>query len=208
MPCEHRFINDLYPNSQLTYLFIGTFNPSWDRPQDDNAKWFYGRQYNDFWFIMPQVFGHKSLMHDFNGNPTPKFRTDRNFLMNWCNQNKIGLSDLIMNINDANIEDEYHKKIILSVDDNAFDTFKQIISTDIETIINANAETLCGVYLTRYEHTLFQNGIINTLWTSIKNTCDNLNINCCDLVTPSRQFRTLTRVQKLNAWEKSIKICT
>jgi hypothetical protein len=200
MPCEHRFINDLYPEGQLKYLFVGTFNPSWDRPQNDNANWFYGRQYNDFWFILPQVFGQQSLMHR-------DFRTNRQFLMNWCNQNNIGLTDLIANIQDADINNDEHNSIILSVNDNAFDTFEQIITTDIKTIININANTLCGVYLTRYEHTLLAEGVINNLWTVIKETCNNSNIHCHDLVTPSRQFRAITRIQKLDVWTNTIQIC-
>jgi G:T/U-mismatch repair DNA glycosylase len=201
MACPHRFINDLYPAGQLKYLFVGTFNPSWDRLQNDNANWFYGRQYNDFWFIMPQVFGHQNLMHR-------DFRTNRQFLMNWCIQNNIGLTDLIANIQDADINNDEHRNIILGVNDNAFDTFEQIIPTDIQTIITANATTLCGVYLTRYEHTLLADGIINNLWNNIKETCNNLNIHCHDLVTPSRQFRALTRIQKLNDWTNTIQICT
>ena len=82
MPCRHRFINDINPLGQLKYLFVGTFNPSWDRPQGDDANWFYGRQYNDFWFIMPQVFGLDNLMPQ-------EFRTNRNFLMNPKNGLKI-----------------------------------------------------------------------------------------------------------------------
>lgn len=196
MACRHRFINDLYPNGQLKYLFIGTFNPSWDRPQNDNANWFYGRQYNDFWFIMPQVFGKESLMHR-------NFRTNRQFLLNWCQQNDIGITDLIENIQDADINNQFHKDIILSVNDNAFDTFNEIIPTNILEIIQNNSKSLCGVYLTRYEHTL-NDGIINNLWTNLKAICHNLNIHCHDLVTPSRQFRTLTRVQKLNDWRNII----
>jgi len=200
MPCEHRFINDINPTGQLEYLFVGTFNPSWDRPQNDNANWFYGRQYNDFWYIMPQVFGHQSLMNR-------DFRTNRQFLMNWCSVNHIGLTDLITNINDADVNNQMHQDIILSVNDNAFDTFNDIIPTNIQEIINQNANTLCGVYLTRYEHTLLADGIISNLWTTVKATCVKLNIHCHDLVTPSRQFRTITRVQKLNDWTNTIKIC-
>lgn len=201
MPCEHRFIDDLYPDGQLKYLFIGTFNPSWDRPRNDNANWFYGRHNNDFWFIMPQVFGHDSLMDR-------DFRTNRQFLMNWCIQNDIGLTDLIENIQDADINNDEHKKIILSVKDNAFDAFEQIIPTDIHAIINANKKTLCGVYLTRYEHTLLADGVVNNLWTNIKVACNNLHIYCHDLVTPSRQFRRLSRIQKLNDWTNTIYPCT
>jgi hypothetical protein len=128
--------------------------------------------------------------------------------MNWCTQQNIGLTDLITNIQDADIHNQLHKDIILSVNDNAFDTFAHIIPTDIQSIINQNANSLCGVYLTRYEHTLLADGIISNLWTTVKETCNNLNIHCHDLVTPSRQFRTLTRIQKLDHWTNTIQICT
>ena len=77
---------------------------------------------------MPQVFGQQSLM-DRN------FRTNRHYLMNWCTQQNIGLTDLITNIQDADIHNHLHNDIILSVDDNAFDTFAQLIPTDTFSLL-------------------------------------------------------------------------
>lgn len=197
MPCQHRFIDDLQSNEEIDYLFIGTFNPSWDRSQEDNANWFYGRQYNDFWFIMPQVFNQQSLMKR-------QYRTNRQFLINWCQENRIGLTDLITSIIDADINNNNHNQIILNVKDSGFDEFHEIIPTNIIEIINENLNTLRGVYLTRYEHTLNQNGIIKQLWTQVLNRCIELQIQCHDLVTPSRQYRKLNRLQKLEEWRNII----
>lgn len=42
MPCPHRFLglhltDSLFPNWEVEYLFVGTFNPLWDRPDANNA---------------------------------------------------------------------------------------------------------------------------------------------------------------------------
>jgi hypothetical protein len=148
---------------------------------------------------MPQVFGHPSLMHR-------NTRTNRNFLMEWCSRNQIGLTDLIQSIDDADIANGNHKQIILSVNDNAFDEFIQITPTNISAIIDANACSLCGVYLTRYEHTLLPNGVIDNLWQEVKYRCNVHGIHCHGLVTPSKQFRAMTRVEKLTEWKNTIQI--
>jgi len=57
MPCEHRFLNDLIPNWELEYLFIGTFNPSWNNNNAVQADYFYGRVRNNFWCILPRSSG-------------------------------------------------------------------------------------------------------------------------------------------------------
>jgi hypothetical protein len=199
MPCLHRFQNDLHPAGELNYLFVGTFNPAWNRVQGDDANWFYGRQYNDFWFIMPQVFGHESLM-------PAEFRNNREFLIDWCFNNNIGITDLISEIADADINLPTHQNLILGLEDDAFDNFNQIIPTDICSIINANRNSLRGIYLTRYEHTLAQGGILHQLWQNVKLCCSEHEIRTSALVTPSRNYRTINRVEKLNRWIEQIHI--
>ena len=51
------------------------------------------------------------------------------------------------------------RKLILEVNDNAFGEFDEMIPTNIVDAILKHSDTLCGVYLTRYQHTLNQNGI-------------------------------------------------
>jgi hypothetical protein len=116
MPCIHRFQNDLIPQWQIDYLFVWTFNPAWSRPKGDDAKWFYGRKYNDFWYIMPKVFHDQSLM--------PKeLRENRKILLDYCSDKNIGITDLISSINDANELKQENRDIILSEKDEGFNLF-------------------------------------------------------------------------------------
>ena len=62
MSCKHRFYDKLIPSWEFEYLFIGTFNPEWNNPNGNNANYFYSRHTNDFWHILPEVFGDTSLM--------------------------------------------------------------------------------------------------------------------------------------------------
>src|SRR5215203_5976178 len=101
MPCNHRFIDDLIPNHPVRYLFVGTFNPCWYNPNGNNANWFYGRRTNDFWYIMPQLFQHESLMPG-------QFRNNREFLINWCGDHNIGITDLVTSIEDADEANHEH----------------------------------------------------------------------------------------------------
>jgi len=63
MPCHHRFSDQLVPAQQdLQFLFIGTFNPSWDAKKGNNASWFYGRGSNLFWCILSHAFSEPCLI--------------------------------------------------------------------------------------------------------------------------------------------------
>jgi hypothetical protein len=197
MPCNHRFIADLYPNYKLKYLFVGTFNPEWDNVNGNNANWFYGRTRNSFWNIMPQTFGYINLNNQQNRiNPTP--------WKEYCFNNGIGITDMIETIIDAN-EDE-HQNQILGFEDQFLEQFNQIVLTNIPKIIENNINSLCGVYLTRYCHTLNQNGIFYQRWSEIKNICDQNKIHNSCLVTPSNGYM-MPRIEKIQLWQNSINIC-
>lgn len=62
MPCNHKFIEDLNLknlNFKPTTLIVGTFNPEW--PVGNTAEWFYGRIDNNFWDVLPRIYGNKSM---------------------------------------------------------------------------------------------------------------------------------------------------
>ena len=197
MPCNHRFQNDLYPNHILRYLFVGTFNPEWNNPNGNNANWFYGRHTNSFWNIMPTTFGHPNLNNAQN-------RQDPQAWRQYCLDNGIGLTDMIETILDAN-EEEHQNQIIGFLDDQ-LEIFQQIQLTDIPRLIEANAQSLCGVYLTRYCHTLNQNGLFHNRWTQIENLCDNHGIHHSCLVTPSNGFM-MPVAEKVQIWQNEINNC-
>lgn len=197
MACNHRFINDLIPNYPIKYLFVGTFNPSWNNLNGNNANWFYGRRTNSFWNIMPRVFDNENLNNKHNRlNPT-----------NWkeyCVKNRIGITDLITSIIDADETNEIHVKKIRSFLDNDIESFKQFDKTEITNIIGNNLKTIKGVYLTRYAHGLKQNGILSQSWNEISLYCQRNKIQCDSLVTPSNGYRKPV-IEKIKIWKEIIK---
>ncbi len=196
MPCHHRFQEDLYPNYKLKHLFVGTFNPEWNSQNGNNANWFYGRRTNSFWRILPTVFGHENMNTVFNRLNPQKWK-------DYVSENNIGITDMISSILDAN--EDVQGPQILGFLDNELEAFHEIIFTDIIQIIQNNADTLKGVYLTRYAHTLNPNTILFQRWTEIIQLCDNLGIHHSPLVTPSNGFR-LPVIQKVEIWNQNIQI--
>lgn len=194
MPCPHRFQNDLYPNWEIDYLFVGTFNPAWDRPNGNNADWFYGRYTNDFWYIMPQVFGFDNMMH---------LRNDREALVTWCRANRVGITDLFQCIEDANAQNPQHLNLINGVLDDALEEFENITRTNITRLIR-QIPSLKGVYLTRYCNNLNLGGEILNAWQTVAKECLKLGIPSECLVTPSRGYHVITRDQKIQDWQEII----
>ena len=64
---DHRFLEELelleqYPiKGNFKVLVIGTFNAADQKGLKNDAAWFYGRSKNQFWYLLPQVFGYNSL---------------------------------------------------------------------------------------------------------------------------------------------------
>lgn len=195
MPCSHRFHEDLYPEHRLEYLFIGTFNPEWNDPNGNNANWFYGRRTNSFWRILPATFGYPNLNTD-------QYRQNPDLWKQYCADNSIGLTDMIEKIIDAN--EEEHQEQVLSFLDNQLEKFDQVQMVDIPKIISANANSLSGVYLTRYSHTLKPKSLFRNRWTEIENLCDDYGIHHSCLVTPSNGYR-MPVAEKIRQWQNEIK---
>jgi len=192
MPCNHRFQNELTTHTYpLNYLFIGTFNPEWHNPNGNNANWFYTRHSNSLWHILPMVLAGEDLFD---------FRQDMNFLKGWCLNHGIGFSDLISSVVDADEENPLHFANMIGFQDKILENYN-LAGTDLEDLIRENAETLRngGVYLTRYSHTLLQNGQIIGFWNAVQHLCVELNIPVNCLVTPSNGYR-LPRDQKVALW--------
>ena len=194
MACNHRFRKDLIPDYSIKNLFIGTFNPEWNKVKD-NANWFYGRNNNSFWHIMPLSLDFNDLLNE---------RTNRPLLEEFCKINNIGITDLISQIKDADSNNPNHGEKIRSVRDNDLEYFDEIIFTDIEQIIRNNKDTLIGVYLTRYAHTFPRNGQLLQKWNQIIELCNEYKIHTSDLVTPSNGYFRMNRIQKIEHWRNKI----
>ena len=196
MACHHRFKPELdSQNYPLKMLFVGTFNPEWNRG-NNNASWFYGRSSNDLWYILPQIIDGGDLMQE---------RHNVQLLKKWSMNHGIGFTDLISHIENADEANTDHVKKVLSYKDNYLEQF-ELVSTNIDYLIRENIDTLRlgGVYLTRFEHTMKPNGKLFTLWQNVKNTCEELSIPCNCLVTPSRGYRAIKRVHKALIWQETL----
>jgi hypothetical protein len=127
MSCLHRFLNyhreDLFPSWKIKYLFIGTFNPSWNKP-GNNADYFYGRS-NYMWQLLPRFFGEQSLIHS---------STEDKIL--FCKKHEIGFTDLVLKVNNVDYDNALHKKKILSFKDKDLLFFRQNLSFNTNNILN------------------------------------------------------------------------
>jgi hypothetical protein len=170
MACKHKFYDDLklqYCNWNIDTLIIGTFNPEW--PKKNHAEWFYGRKTNNFWYVLPKIYGENDLTCS-----TTESKKE------FCCKYRIGITDLISCIKTA--DDMKHLNIISSFSDKAIqDNFKleNLELVNVLEIIKKNS-TIKNVYLTRSA-----TGIWKKIWDPIRKHCIENNIKCEELITPS-----------------------
>jgi hypothetical protein len=92
MCCLHRFLDyhreGLFPSWNVKYLFVGTFNPSWNKP-GNNADYFYGRS-NYMWLLLPRFLFQDTLQES---------SIEQKIL--FCRRHFIGFTDLIKRIDNA-----------------------------------------------------------------------------------------------------------
>lgn len=94
---RHRFLNHEI-NSNTETLIIGTFNPDAD---DNKADFFYGRERNFLWRLLPTAFGDDNLKD--------KTRTEK---LDFIQRRKIDFIDLISEVTveagqETNYDDRY-----------------------------------------------------------------------------------------------------
>lgn len=155
---RHRFINhNINPNTKI--LIIGTFNPD---TEENKADFFYGRQRNFLWTLIPTAFNEASL----------KGRA-RNEKLKFIEQYEIDFIDLISEVDVdevANYDDDYL--------DSKVTIWKDVVS-EIDKLKN-----LKQVCLTRKTFGKIPN--MKTKIDEIKNHCDMKGINFTLLSTPAR----------------------
>ena len=198
MPCPHRFLDELLPKHPVDFLFIGTFNPKWDVLRGDNPDYFYSRSKNEFWCILPHAMNQNCLVD--------KARKKKE---QFCVKNKIGLTDLILQIENVNEKDSKHNYLKKGFKDEDFEGLgeegqpnlkisfhtKQIIK-----YISKNKLSLKGVFLTRKT----SKGIprIWNEWLQIKNHCTTINITAKELASPSPRGGGIR--DKIFDWRKEL----
>jgi hypothetical protein len=170
MASEHKFkeyLNLEELDFQPTTLIVGTFNPSIG---GNDAAWFYGRFDNNFWDVLPRIYGKDSMRCS-----SPK---------QWklfCKENKIAITDLISSIDDADLDNLIHfNKIKTFSDKTIANDFKQHKQVKIIKILESNP-SIKNVYLTRGTGETFW----KRLWKPIEIYCKENGLCEKKLITPS-----------------------
>ncbi|MCH7400070.1 hypothetical protein MM236_18895 [Belliella sp. DSM 107340] len=185
MACHHKFKEyltldklDFEPNT----LIVGTFNPD---IEGNAAEWFYGRAENNFWDVLPRLYGAESMRH---ANP-----------IEWkafCSSNKIAITDLIQRIDDADLNNKTHLAKLKTYSDKSIATsFQDHSYVDLVKLLK-NRPTIKHIYLTR--------GIGETFWRRawrpVQNYARENNLLVQNLITPSGYaFYQQGRYNKLNS---------
>ena len=146
MYCHHRFLNfhqnsngrELFPDWKVKYLFIGTFNPSWNNPNGNNACYFYERS-RYFWRVLPRFFNSSSLE---NTLITEK--------ISFCKRHGIGFTDLIKGVNNVDFFNEHHQELIVNFRDEALLEFAEDLDFNTGNIIQyiLNSQSISRIYFT------------------------------------------------------------
>lgn len=203
MPCSHRFLgkhiqNSLFPSWEYDYLFTGTFNPGWTFQKGQSAAYFYGRTRNNYyWDLTPEVWG-KNKLRKANATAWEQF----------LQQNRIGITDLIKGIDDADQTNPKHVEWLFDKTDTGLVKFKNIVwnTPEIVNRINDQEHKLKAVFITNQKAP----DIIEAQIQMIEQAAKQDNVDFVRLITPSAgarfQFSKGTKLYPtlLNEWKLKI----
>lgn len=197
MPCTHRFDKQLVPYWPCKYLFVGTFNPSWNFPNSQQAEYFYGRtQHNYFWDLVPELWGQSRMRGGTAENDWIPFLQDK----------RIGITDIIHEITDADENNPVHVERLKKMRDPDLVKFEQIVwHTDAILRFISESRPMAIFFTTDAPPHKIAVQI-----SVIEQEAQRLQINTARLITPSKNARfTLPGRGQLynnilNRWSKSI----
>lgn len=141
MSCFHKFLNvdnELLPEWNSSTLVIGTFNPQNAFCPNNIAEFFYQRPRNYFWRVLPLIAGEDSIENN-----------DTEAQLNFLHKHEIGITDILVSINDADANNEEHINLISTVKDDDIELFDDLI-WNTNNIIRYITENNCShIYFTR-----------------------------------------------------------
>lgn len=129
-------------------------------------------------------------------------RNEKDYLIeNFLKPHKIGITDLIRSVKDANINNPEDRQRIYTVKDNDLEKFNKIeFNNDIFSLIDKNK--LKGVFFTRKT---IGKGKIGQQWLKIEEYCKDKNIYFEKLITPANTpIKGYNRDKKIAEWKKII----
>jgi G:T/U-mismatch repair DNA glycosylase len=178
MRIEHKF-RDHEVSPDTVFLFVGTFNPD---VEGNGATFFYGREANDLWDLLPTTFNEDSLKNASLGSKKDFMRRHGVDFVDMISALEGVPEHEAMNYADAYIDG------------------KVIACTDVVRLIGG-LRAVRAVYLTRktYDDKVPN---IRSMAKAIKSHCSERNIRCAGLITPSRMYRNMTH--KRDQWRRTL----
>jgi len=180
MPCFHKFFghdahirgnNGLLPNWEADTLIIGTFNPQNEWVPDNPANYFYGRS-NYFWEILPAFACAEAIENN-----------DIDSQLGFLQMNRIALTDLLISIEDADVNNEIHINWIENYQDNNLANFNNLIWNTENILTYIQDRNIGAVYFTK----MGNNAPFGNQITLVEDYCNQNNILNYRLHTPSGQ---------------------
>jgi hypothetical protein len=188
MSCTHKFFGHdfhqrgekgLLPNWNAKTLIIGTFNPNNNFYEQNSASYFYGRKRNYFWDILPLFAGEPAID-----------KSNSLFQKCFLENKKIAITDLLISINDAELNNTEHIRRIKSVKDKEIEKFHSF-NWNTEFIKNyIEINKVEAVYFTYLSNPSASNQLINTFEFQtrlIESYCQEIGVFTSRLFTPSGQ---------------------
>jgi hypothetical protein len=182
MACYHKFynindLNGLLPTWKCRTLIIGTFNPENKFHPQNSANFFYQRSKNYFWDIFPKLSDQESIE-----------KNDTKAQIDHLKTFEIGITDLLLSIEDADIFNREHLTRISTVLDTDIERFESLNWNTGNIIDFLNSSKIEAVFFTKLGDANTVNVGINTFeyqMRLIENHCQSNNIFSARLHTPT-----------------------
>lgn len=186
MSCTHKFFGHpahlagelgLLPTWETKTLIIGTFNPESKWHPNNAAQYYYGRTRNYFWKILPNFSGKAAIPHH-----------DVAAQIDFLKANQIGVTDLLIRIKDADINNQEHVARIRTVLDDKIELFNEFEWNTSHIIHYIKSNDIKAVYFTKLGNISLLHAKPNTFEAQVRDiekACKVLNIPSFRLHTPS-----------------------
>lgn len=147
MTCTHKFFGHpshlgdeqgLLPNWNVRTLIVGTFNPENIWHPANKASYYYGRTKNYLWKALPRFANLPPILHN-------NVEEQLEFL----NEHSIGITDLLIRINDAEIDNLEHVRRIRTVLDDQIELFSDFTWNTPHIVDYLQTNNIEAIYFTK-----------------------------------------------------------
>ena len=182
MVCNHKFYGNeeligLLPNWKCKTLIIGTFNPENKFHSTNTANFFYQRSRNYFWDVLPLLSNIQSIE-----------KTNKSNQIEYLKKFEIGITDLLISIQDADENNNDHIKSISTVKDEDIERFNDFNWNTNPILQFLKEQKIKAVFFTKLGNPnaihVYENTFENQM-RKIEDFCETNDIYCRRLHSPT-----------------------